>query len=261
MNKEDRFLEITQELRTLMVSRNAALSKKQIAEAFSEFGFDDGRISDICAFFENEWKLIKEQTVEVTTTESETADLSEFDNSDEKKRVNVLKMYLDELSEIKETDDETGRALLKQYMNGAKEQFNAVIEHYLPKVVEIAKLYENQGVLTEDLIGEGNMALTIGVQASEVSEDAEEAESTIIRMIMDAMEALVQEEGNDIEALKKAGQIVEEIGLKAEELYKAYGRDVTKEELAEAYELKPQDIEEALRISEGNIEHIKRDAE
>ena len=48
-------------------------------------------------------------------------------------------------------------------MAGDRDAQKRLIEIYIPKVVEVAKLYAGQGVFVEDLIGEGNLAVTIGV--------------------------------------------------------------------------------------------------
>ena len=39
-----------------------------------------------------------------------------------------------------------------------------VLEMMLSDIVDLAKLYAGQGVYVEDLIGEGNVALSLGVE-------------------------------------------------------------------------------------------------
>ena len=63
-----------------------------------------------------------------------------------------------------------------------------LLEIYLPDVAEIAKLYAGQGAYIEDLIGEGNVALTLVVGMLGCLETPEEADGFIGKFIMDAME-------------------------------------------------------------------------
>lgn len=58
-------------------------------------------------------------------------------------------------------------------------QKHRLIEIFLPQVAEIAKLYAGQGVFLEDLIGEGNVALTMAAEMLDCAQNAKEAEGTI----------------------------------------------------------------------------------
>ena len=49
-------------------------------------------------------------------------------------------------------------------MAGDADAKHRMIEIFLPQVAEIAKLYAGQGVFLEDLIGEGNVALTMAAE-------------------------------------------------------------------------------------------------
>ena len=79
-----------------------------------------------------------------------------------------------------------------------------LIEIYLPQVIEISKLYTGQGVYIEDLVGEGNLALAQGVTMLGCLEHAKEAEGMLMKMVMDAMEELIQEDLTEKDIVKKA---------------------------------------------------------
>ncbi len=83
-------------------------------------------------------------------------------------------------------------------------QRSAFIEIYLPQVIEISKLYTGQGVYIEDLVGEGNLALAQGVTMLGCLEHAKEAEGMLMKMVMDAMEELIQEDLTEKDIVKKA---------------------------------------------------------
>ena len=134
-----------------------------------------------------------------------------------------------------------------------------LIQILLPQVIDMAKLYAGQGVLLEDLIGEGNVALTIGVTMLGCFENANEAQGAIAKMIMDAMEELVVSYVAEDEVDQKIAERVNSISEKAKELAEALGRKVTKEELAEEAEIDVEDIAEAIRFSGGQIEYLETD--
>ena len=89
-------------------------------------------------------------------------------------------------------------------MAGETDAKKRLIEIYLPQVIEISKLYTGQGVYIEDLVGEGNLALAQGVTMLGCLEHAKEAEGMLMKMVMDAMEELIQEDLTEKDIVKKA---------------------------------------------------------
>ena len=131
-----------------------------------------------------------------------------------------------------------------------------LLELFLPKVVEIAKLYAGQGVLMEDLIGEGNVALTAGVSMASCIERPEDTEGFFAGIIMDAMEVLVSNEVDEKEIDDTILAQVNRVAEAAEELYKELRRKVTPEELAQETDLTVGEIEEAYRLSGDQIDTL-----
>ena len=171
--------------------------------------------------------------------------------------VDYLKEYEESLKAFEDATDGEKQATFLSAMAGDKNARNRLIEIFLPKVPEFARLYSGQGVLIEDLIGQGNMALSEGVNMLNAMENAQEAEGMLVKMMMDAMEELVSEtyetQQGDEEMLKKINQIAKQ----AKELSEELRRDVTIEELAEETKIPAEEIEEAFRISGFAIEGIE----
>ena len=71
-------------------------------------------------------------------------------------------------------------AITLSAMAGERDAQQSLISVYLPQVVEISKLYAGQGVFLEDLIGEGNVALAMGVTMLGCLENASEAEGMLM---------------------------------------------------------------------------------
>ena len=80
-----------------------------------------------------------------------------------------------------------------------------LIDIYLPDVVELSKLYVDHGIPMEDLIGEGNIALMLGVSMLECVESVEDVEGHIGKIIIEALEKLVCEEDSEEDLIVKLG--------------------------------------------------------
>ena len=127
----------------------------------------------------------------------------------------------------------------------------------MPQVVDIAKLYSGQGVLLEDLIGEGNVALATGVEMLGCLEDPEEVDGMLGKMIMDAMEDYIAE---NTEAKKADMQVVDKVNNisdQAKELAESMQRKITVEELAAETGINEEEIREAIKFSGNKIEYFE----
>lgn len=132
-----------------------------------------------------------------------------------------------------------------------------MINLFLPQVVDIAKLYSGQGVLLEDLIGEGNVALAAGVEMLGCLEAPEEVEGMLGKMIMDAMENYIAENS---EAKKADMQVVDKVNRisdQAKELAESLQRKITVEELAAETGIDEEEIKEAIKFSGNKIEYFE----
>lgn len=243
MNKEVRFAQILEEIKRTGREQGNMLSKEQIDEAFAELELDSSRMEMISDYLKSQHIGIGEQI-----------DLDEALTDEDK---DYLKIYLDELEELPTYSDGEKRAYTIQAMAGEKDACAKIIEIYLKNVVDIAKIYTGQGVLLEDLIGEGNVALTGGVTMLDSMEKPEECEGMLIKMVMDAMEELIKESTDNSEIEKKSLERVNEVSSKAEKLSKEYARKVTVEELIDEYKLSRKAIIDAIRISGFAIDYIE----
>ena len=141
-------------------------------------------------------------------------------------------------------------------MAGEADAQKRLTEYSLKKVVDIAKLYAGQGVYMEDLIGAGNEALLIAVTQLAPLEAPDEVDGFLGRRIMDAMEDLIAL-NLDIKAAEKT--VEEKVNLvadRAKELAEELGRKVSVAELAKEYEMDPEEIAEAVRLSGNAIADI-----
>ena len=142
-------------------------------------------------------------------------------------------------------------------MSGETQAKKRLIEVMLSDVVDMAKLYTGQGVFIEDLIGEGNVALTLGVEMLGALEEPDEVPGMLAKMAMDAMEELISDEAGNKKADDKLVDKVNKIADAARELATDLGRKVTVEELAVEGKFSKKAIEDAIRLSGQKIEDIE----
>lgn len=173
-----------------------------------------------------------------------------------KAEINYLEEYLKELSGLKKVTEGEKEALTLSAMAGEADAQQQLIHVYLPQVVEIARLYSGQGVFVEDLIGEGNVALAVGVTMLGCLEHPGEADGMLGKMIMDAMEELIHDTLNQSEMDRKAIDRVKKVAKKAKELSQDLRRKVTVEELSKETGISEKAIQDALRLGGYSIEGI-----
>ncbi len=168
-----------------------------------------------------------------------------------------LEEYKRQLAGSDEISEGEKEALTLSAMAGESDAQQRLIHLYLPKVVDIARLYAGQGVFPEDLVGEGNVALSLGVTMLGGLENAGEAEGALMKMVMDAMEEYIteneQEQDKDRRILDKVNKVAE----RAKELAKELRRKVTVEELAAESGMSEKAIRDAMRMSGFAIEDLE----
>ena len=190
MNKEILFAQKLGEIRKLAKEQGNYVTKEQIADAFAELNFQ-----------EEQFQMVYDYLTKHKIGIDEPVDLDEYLSEDE---VDYLKMYEEELAAMESVTAGQREAILLSAMAGETDAKKSLVEIYLPQVIEISKLYTGQGVYIEDLVGEGNLALAQGVTMLGCLEHAKEAEGMLMKMVMDAMEELIQEDLTEKDIVKKA---------------------------------------------------------
>lgn len=171
--------------------------------------------------------------------------------------INFLELYLNELEELPSVTDGEKRAVMMSALAQDKDAQAKLVEIYLPDVVALSKLYAGQGVLVEDLIGEGNVALSMGVTMLECVESIDEVEGFLVKMIMDAMEEIIGEDSDNREIGETVLNKVNEVNDKAKELYENLLRKVSAKEVADELGLTEDTVNEAVKLSADHIDYIE----
>ncbi len=241
-DKEYRFAQALEEVRKLAKEQGMRIADEQVRAAFAAQELSEEQFAMI-------YDYLKHHKIGVDEEVNPDDYLSEAEKD-------YLADYLSGLRGLKKYTQGEKEAALIAAMAGAQADYDRLVEIYLPEVAGIAKLYADQGVYLEDLIGEGNVALASGVAMLGAMENPAEAESILIKMIMDAMEELIAGTARMQESDRKMADQVNKVAEAARELAEALGRKVTPEELAAEGGCSVQMIREALRVSGGAIEDI-----
>lgn len=243
MNQELEFAKKIEEIRETAALQGNVLSSKQIEEAFAQIGMSSEQLGPV-------YDYLKTKKIGI----DEKIDPDEFLTEEE---IDYVSMYTESLADLPVLNDGEKRALYMAAMNGEAQAKKRLIEHMLSDVVDLAKLYTGQGVFIEDLIGEGNVALTLGVEMLGALEDPDEVPGMLAKLAMDAMEELISEEAGNKKADDKLVDKVNKVADAARELASDLGRKVTVEELVAEGKLSRKMIEDAIRISGKKIEDIE----
>lgn len=243
MEQEILFAKTLEEVKSTAKEQGNCIRKEQVEEAFAELKLNEQQMEMVYDYLEKHKIGI-----------GEPVDLDEYLTDKEK---NYLQNYLDELEQLPEYTDGEKHAYTIAAMAGETDAQKKLTEMYLKNVVDVAKLYSGQGVFLEDLIGEGNLALTFGTGMLGSLEKPEEADGMLIKLVMDAMEEFIAENADSDKINKKALERVNKVLDKAKELAEALGRNVTVAELAEETGLSEKAIRDAMRISGYKIDYIE----
>ena len=243
-NKELLFARTLEEVRKQAKEQGNCISAEQVSSAFEALELSKEQLELV-------FDYLKKHKIGI----DEPVDLDDYLTEDE---TDYLEEYKKELKQLEELSEGEREALTLSAMAGESDAQHRLIQCYLPRVIEISRLYAGQGVCLEDLIGEGNVALSVGVTMLGCLEHAGEAEGMLIKMVMDAMEESIAENLRETDKDKKVLERVNRVAKKAKELAEELQRKVTVNELAENTGLSVKAIEEAMRMSGFAIKDLER---
>ncbi|HIW82248.1 MAG TPA: hypothetical protein H9742_12160 [Candidatus Acetatifactor stercoripullorum] len=243
MDREVVFAKTLEQIKKLAGEQGGFIQEEQVRDAFAELSLEEEQLQLV-------FDYLKKHRIGI----GEPVDPEEYLTEEER---DFLQGYLEEIEMLSQCSQGEKHAITLSAMAGDISAKKRLMEIYLNDVAQIARLYAGQGVYLEDLIGEGNVALTIGVEMLGSLEEPKEAQGMLSSMIMRAMEEFIQEnaaqEKMDRRILEKVNLVTE----KAKELSQALCRKVTKEELAQETGMSLKSIQDALRMSGFQIEYIE----
>ena len=242
-NRELLFAKTLEKVRKQAREQGNCIEEQQVRDAFAELALSQEQLEMV-------FDYLKKHKIGI----GESIEPEEYLTEEE---IDYLEEYKKEMQLLEKLSDGEKEAVTLSAMAGEVDAQRRLIQAYLPQVVEISKLYSGQGVFLEDLIGEGNVALAMGVTMLGCLEHAKEAEGMLIKMVMDAMEECIADNLQEAEKDKKVLDRVNKVAEKARELAEELHRKVTVEELAQETGISQKAIEDAMRMSGFAIEELE----
>ena len=243
MNKELLFAKTLERVKEIAKDQGNCISVEQVQKEFEVLGLNNDQL-----------QMVYDYLIKHKIGIGQPVNIDDYLSDEEK---DYLQTYLDEIAGLPQVSEGEKEAITLSAMAGDPDAQGRLTEIYLPDVIEIAKLYTGQGVLLEDLIGEGNVAVAIGVTMLGCLENASEAQGMLGKMIMDAMENYIEETASNEKADQKIVDKVNKVLDVAKELSDELKRKVTVEELMQETGMSRSKIMEAIRFSGNNIEYIE----
>lgn len=242
-NKEKEFAAILKNVtRTARENKNI-ITSEEVKEAFSELELDEKQFEMVFEYLKNHKIGVDEEAV-----------FTDEDLSEEEK--NYLDDYIESLNALPSFSDGEKEAIAISALAGEKDAQEKLISMYLPLVVDVARMYSEQGVFLEDLIGEGNVALTKGVTMLDAVGEPSEVESFLYKLMLDAMENIIQENLAEDTGSQKVLKLVQEVADRAKELADDLRRKVTVKELMDETGWDEDKIRSAIKFSGDKIEDL-----
>ena len=243
MNQEALFARTLEQVKEQAAGQGGWIGEEEVQEAFAPLGLSGEQL-----------QMVYDYLVKHKIGIGAPVNPDDYLTEEEK---NYLQNYLDELESLPKATPGEKEAITLSAMAGDLDAQGQLAIFYLPDVVEVARLYSGQGVPLEDLIGEGNLALTAGVSRLGALERTDEAQGMLGKMMMDAMEELIQQQQTAEKADQKMTQRINKVLEAARSLSEELHRKVTVEELAQEAKLSEKAIREAVRLSGHQIEYLE----
>ena len=288
-NKEKQalFMEALNELKEYAKVNGNIVSRDDVAGYFKGIELDESSLNMVYGYLlANNIKVSGEDLGDnpfLAMMEEENSDKDSDENEsftmlseeDYKRDEEYIAMYLDELSKIEQLSD-TGRAFLLMNIveDKDKESLKILSSSFLSKIVEWIEPFRRKGVLSGDLIQEGNLAMMAYISEERFLNNYEwkdkikegstedllyvlnEIEKEVKGEVEGALSMLLDEQS---ESDRTTGKVLSKVNLVndwAARLKIEMGRKPTVQEVADKMGVSKQIVLDAIQLSANNIEDI-----
>ena len=256
MDREIIFAKTLEKVKKLGRMQGNCIGRQQVREAFAGLALEEAQLALVYDYLEKH-HIAADREVLPEVFRENFSEVSGCEENLTEEETDYLQDYLKSLQAMPVLSDGEEEAVFLSAMAGEVSAQKQLIEAFLPKVPDMAKVYAGQGVYLEDLIGEGNMALSEGTAMLGAAENAKDAAGMLTWLIMDAMEKLIAEGRENRSADKELEDKVNHIAEQARQLAEDLRRKVTAEELAEETGIPAEEIRDVHRISGYVIEDLE----
>ncbi len=167
----------------------------------------------------------------------------------------TLGCYFREISKVDlltpEREVELARRRRSNGPDGAR-AMRELITANLRFVVTVARSYQHRGLSLDDLINEGNLGL---IRAAERFDETRGYKfiSYAVWWIRQSIQRAIADQARTVRLPKEPHATVGQVGRKSSELEQAFEREPTVREIADALEITPEEVADALRHGEHTV--------
>lgn len=165
MDQEELFAQTLEQVRERAAGQGGWISDTDVQEAFAPLGLSEEQL-----------QMVYDYLIKRKIGINAPVDPDDYLTGEEK---NYLQNYLDELETLPKVKEGEREAVALSAMTGDTDAQSLLVTMYLPDVAQVARLYSGQGVPLEDLIGEGNLALTLGMSRLETLEHVSQVQGML----------------------------------------------------------------------------------
>lgn len=161
---------------------------------------------------------------------------------------NTLGLYLKEISKSKSLPSSEEAILAVRIRNGDRKSLNKLIKANLKFVVSVCKNYQNQGLPLSDLINDGNLGL---IRAAKRFDETKHFKfiSYAVWWVRQAILQSLAEHSRIIKLPPNRVGTIHKLGKSAAHLEQKLGRPPTTSELSKSLNLKENDVQDVIKIS------------
>ena len=246
------FMDLVRSLLSVARKQGMVVSKSQCAEKLGEYYASEDKKPILDTY-------LQEQGISVCEDDEldhKISSLEEFEKDFSKMDEDYVRDYLEDLEYIEVLSREQLVDLSKKALEGEEQAIEQLTLHYLKDVVSLTKLYSNQGVLIQDLIGEGNVALMKSMKLLSVVESPEEIEGFVISFVMKELERFVYEEQDASLQVKSIASRLSDILECIQKLKELTIGEIKSEDIMSELSLTQNEVDEALELSGMSLEQL-----
>ena len=240
-----KFMETLRSVAEIARVSTTPLSKEEINGYFDQMELTEEQQELVYQYLLNpqeEEPINEPEQATDASNENETGEAAHEDSA-------FFKMYMSEINELEGLSLPQEQEAYVKLIDGDQTVVQKISDHWLTKVVDIAKTYDKHNVNIEDLIQEGNIGLLMGIQNLLGTHKMIDVEEYLKESVQKAMEDYIDEMHTEDDwestVLAKTTLIHEAQNALAEQL----GRIPTKQELSDFTKISEEEIEDILHLS------------
>ncbi|MDO5520054.1 MAG: sigma-70 domain-containing protein [bacterium] len=258
MNNQANFMDTLRSVAEIVRVSGEPVKREDIKNYFGDMNLTEEQVEMVYQYLLNppaeEPAPEEEEEEETTTADYEEEDLVKEEQPEQEQKLSdslFFQMYMEDIEELPKISEAEEMALYETLLSGDNYVVSAIADHWLRKVIDHAKTYQNRNVIMEDLIQEGNIGLLCGIQSLVgASISAKEVPAALLDSINQAMIEFIDEysEEEDLETtvLAKTNLIYEAKKALAETL----GREASMEELCNYTNMPLEEVTDIITLAE-----------